>query len=145
MNKKKLYESIMRNVAKQVKKALNETSRNGAEYELPDDEREELVDGLVKAFRKSASDIKDEIDMNPRLRNWFDLLREIQYIFRYDGDESLMDEYPGAYSIYDNFYCAGNSGLRLQNLSDFDRDELQDLADEIALELGTIYTFASRK
>lgn len=142
MNKKALYESIMKNVAKQVKKALDESAKNGVAYELEDDEYEKLVVRLVIRIKQCRLAIKEEMSSNEGLKNWFNLLREIQYIIRYKkssarAEGELWDEYPGAYIVY-----IGLGGD--ETISDLDKEELQDLADEITRKLGTMYMFTLR-
>ena len=132
-NNKALYEQIMKNVSKQVKKALNENQQNLS----PEEETIEHIKQLFKYFKPSDYDIDtdpedgctieqkdgEEVFITRVIYDESDDELHIYGAFTDPDyyDEDVLDEYGDEQEMY---YALGTSRFYC---SDFDLDELDSL------------------
>ncbi|WQJ53734.1 MAG: hypothetical protein [Wendovervirus sonii] len=100
MNKKQLYETIMRNVSHEVKKALNE-NQNNAKYDFYSVRYiETFIDGyglcsgehIFKTYEAALAYIKNEIEVECISNCYIDYVKHEQYEWDKEDGYTLEDE-----------------------------------------------------
>ena len=168
MNKKALYESIMRNVAKQVKKALNEgenyqdeefdetLSLFNMEFDDPKRSSYSKIVGMLKRViikEYSISHINMELDECSDQKTWFELVKEIQDLC--NAKDLDMDN-EGALAVYETLLelCDKHAPYEIDKIQSiyFNRanfkafckltdDELKIIANELVWGYGPMVPF----